>query len=157
MTDDREDTLERAAISLAGDPQIWLSLLWRRRRQAAAIAAGQLSHLLGSTIEFDPDADEADAHSADRAIADATAGREINSRLGRNMPIDALQCQRCAVALQPGIVTEVRPQHYMQPVSWIAGEPEETLMKNLKVDGKQQHPIRAYRCPQCGRLEFFAE
>jgi hypothetical protein len=59
--------------------------------------------------------------------------------------------------MEPGFVTEVRPQHYMQPVSWVAGEPEETLLKNLKVADKQQHPIRANRCIGCGCLEFFAK
>ena len=70
--------------------------------------------------------------------------------------IDAPKCQRCGAEMQPGFITEVRPQHYMQPTSWIAGEPEETLLKNLKVAGKEPHPIRAYRCSRCGCLEFYA-
>lgn len=53
-----EDSADRVATWLAGDEQVWLSLLARREtvRQAAA---GQLSLLAGEPIDFDPAADTA--------------------------------------------------------------------------------------------------
>lgn len=39
---------------------------------------------------------------------------------------------------------------------WIAGEPETSMWSGVKVTGKERHFVKAYRCNQCGRLEFYA-
>jgi hypothetical protein len=51
-----EDSTDRIAIWLAGDEQVWLSLLAREDVTRRRVAAGQLSLLLEEPIEFDPDA-----------------------------------------------------------------------------------------------------
>jgi hypothetical protein len=53
-----EDSADRVATWLAGDEQIWLSLLTRGERVRRA-AARQLGLLVGEPIDYDPAADEA--------------------------------------------------------------------------------------------------
>jgi hypothetical protein len=54
-----EDTTERVVAWLAGDRQVWLSLLSRPELAKRQAAAEQLVELTGGPIEFDPAADEA--------------------------------------------------------------------------------------------------
>ena len=54
-----EDSIDRIATWLAGDEQIWLSLLSRAELPRRRLAAKQLSLLVGLPVEFDPSADEA--------------------------------------------------------------------------------------------------
>jgi hypothetical protein len=54
-----EDTTERVVAWLAGDRQVWLSLLSRPELAKRQAAAEQLAELTGGAIEFDPAADEA--------------------------------------------------------------------------------------------------
>ncbi len=55
---DNEDTTDRIATWLAGDVQVWLSLLSRGELFKRRAAQQQLDQLLGSPIEFDPAAEE---------------------------------------------------------------------------------------------------
>lgn len=55
---DYEDTTDRIATWLAGDEQVWLSLLSRGEVFKRRAAKEQLSLLLGTPIEFDPAAEE---------------------------------------------------------------------------------------------------
>jgi len=54
-----EDSVEQIAVSLAGDPTVWLSLLGRPERATRQMAAQQLIALLGESIPVDPNADPA--------------------------------------------------------------------------------------------------
>jgi hypothetical protein len=54
-----EDSIDRIATWLAGDEQIWLSLMSRSELPRRRLAAKQLSVLVGAPVEFDPAADEA--------------------------------------------------------------------------------------------------
>lgn len=54
-----EDSTDRIASWLAGDPQVWLSLLTRGEAIKRRVSAEQLTALVGAPIEFDPTADEA--------------------------------------------------------------------------------------------------
>ena len=39
---------------------------------------------------------------------------------------------------------------------WIEGEPETTFWSGLKTRGRRMLTITAYRCMNCGYLEFYA-
>jgi hypothetical protein len=54
-----QDSVERLAVWLAGDPRVWVSLLAREDADKRRVAAGQLSELLGETVAFAPRADAA--------------------------------------------------------------------------------------------------
>jgi hypothetical protein len=54
-----EDSIDRIASWLAGDEQIWLSLMSRPEVARRRLAAKQLSMLVGAPVDFDPSADEA--------------------------------------------------------------------------------------------------
>jgi hypothetical protein len=53
-----EDTRDRIATWLAGDSQVWLSLMERPEMAKRRVAAVQLAVLEGTAIEFDPTGDE---------------------------------------------------------------------------------------------------
>jgi hypothetical protein len=55
---DYEDTTDRVATWLAGDQQVWLSLLSRSELFKRRTAADQLTQLAGAPVDFDPAADE---------------------------------------------------------------------------------------------------
>jgi hypothetical protein len=38
---------------------------------------------------------------------------------------------------------------------WVAGRPEATIWRGLKLRGKDQRQIVTYRCPACGYLESY--
>jgi len=42
------------------------------------------------------------------------------------------------------------------PSRWVAGAPERSFLFGTKADGKEQHPIRSFRCASCEFLESFA-
>lgn len=56
---DYEDSADRIATWLAGDEAVWLSLLTRGEPLRRRVAAAQLSLVVGTPIDFDPQADEA--------------------------------------------------------------------------------------------------
>jgi hypothetical protein len=53
-----EDTPDRIATWLSGDPQVWLSMLSRPELFKRRVAAEQLALLVGAPIAFNPEADE---------------------------------------------------------------------------------------------------
>jgi hypothetical protein len=67
--DPREDSAERVALWLAGDPTIWLALLERDDPSVQRWAAQELSRLLEKPVKFDPDADAAARARQRAAIA----------------------------------------------------------------------------------------
>ena len=54
-----DDSPEQVAMSLAGDPVVWLALIARPELATRQIAARQLAGLLGEPIPVDPNADPA--------------------------------------------------------------------------------------------------
>jgi hypothetical protein len=57
MGDGDEDTAENAVMWLAGDPQVWYTLLGREELVKRKVAKEQLERLLAEPVEFDPAAD----------------------------------------------------------------------------------------------------
>ena len=39
---------------------------------------------------------------------------------------------------------------------WVAGEPERSIWRGLKLRGKAPHDVVTYRCKGCGYLESYA-
>ena len=67
-------------------------------------------------------------------------------------------CSVCDTELEPGFVSGF-PSHAVVMSSWVAGQPKRARGLNpqvVRVSPSECHPIKAYRCPECGRLEFFA-
>ncbi|HEX4149185.1 MAG TPA: hypothetical protein VHY20_09365, partial [Pirellulales bacterium] len=67
--EDAEDTADRVANWLAGDPHAWLSLLSRDDASLRQVAAKQLAQLLEMPLKFDASADAATRQAQIKAIA----------------------------------------------------------------------------------------
>jgi hypothetical protein len=64
-------------------------------------------------------------------------------------------CPTCEVPMTEGYIPE-RGQRHHHFASWVEGAPEPTWYGTAKVFDRERYLISAYRCPECGRLEIFA-
>jgi predicted RNA-binding Zn-ribbon protein involved in translation (DUF1610 family) len=66
------------------------------------------------------------------------------------------QCPKCGRTLSRGFVLD-RRRHSTGDVSrWIEGEPAKSFWFGIKVRGRRQLPMEAYRCEGCGFVELYA-
>jgi Double zinc ribbon len=66
-----------------------------------------------------------------------------------------LLCPKCAHAFERGFVLE-ESQAYYGPQVWIEGKPEYTHFDTLDLADRRVWMMRAYRCVECGFIEFYA-
>jgi hypothetical protein len=57
--------------------------------------------------------------------------------------------------MEPGYVIDTGYGSLGVP-KWISGEPVRSIWTGLKVRGKEQLPVKTYRCRRCGYLESYA-
>ena len=57
--------------------------------------------------------------------------------------------------MQEGFVPDQSGAHQGVPI-WIAGAPQTGFLGGAKIEGKEAHAIRTYRCVKCGFLESYA-
>jgi hypothetical protein len=70
--------------------------------------------------------------------------------------IDRRTCARCHGPMETGFVADFQTgAGAMTPSQWIAGTPEPSFWTGTWT-GDRRFPIRAFRCTQCGLLEFWA-
>jgi len=76
----------------------------------------------------------------------------------RLSPVNSeIHCTHCGTAgLEPGFVEDTG-QGARGYARWIAGALERGPLGNARLMGKTRSQIDAYRCPQCGHLELFAQ
>jgi hypothetical protein len=66
------------------------------------------------------------------------------------------RCAHCQGPLEPGFVADFqRRQYTMTPSEWVAGSPQPSFWTGTWT-GDRRFPIQAFRCTQCGHLEFWA-
>jgi hypothetical protein len=59
--------------------------------------------------------------------------------------------------MQVGFVPEVAPgSGQIEVPRWVTGKPEFSFFGSAKIEGKEQHTIRTFRCVKCGYLESYA-
>jgi hypothetical protein len=63
-------------------------------------------------------------------------------------------CSRCEGSLEPGFIADFR-HGGMGPSEWVAGTPQPSFWTGTWI-GDRRYPIQAFRCMQCGHLEFWA-
>jgi hypothetical protein len=57
--------------------------------------------------------------------------------------------------MERGFVLD-RRRNMAGPAQWVSGEPERSFWFGVKLGGRKRLTLAAYRCPRCGRMEFFA-
>lgn len=65
-------------------------------------------------------------------------------------------CQKCGGEMVDGFILE--SGHYNSPSAamWTSGRPEKSFLTGVKTAGRDQYPIRSFRCNYCGFLESYA-
>jgi hypothetical protein len=72
--------------------------------------------------------------------------------------MDNLKCGKCGNTTSIGFILEIGHYNALSVSQWIEGKPEKSFWGNgLKLDGKAEYPVTAYRCTSCGHLEFYAD
>jgi predicted nucleic-acid-binding Zn-ribbon protein len=65
------------------------------------------------------------------------------------------ECPKCRGAMEIGHIPDVT--YGGATISqWTEGEPERSMLTGIKIRGKRRIEITAYRCTNCGFLEFYA-
>lgn len=64
-------------------------------------------------------------------------------------------CPKCGGAMAEGFVKDVG-YGTQAPSSWIEGAPVRSIWTGVKLKGRAQYQIAAFRCNRCGFLEHYA-
>ncbi len=67
----------------------------------------------------------------------------------------SLECLRCSGSMEPGFIVD---EGYGKSViaKWVAGEPQKSFWRGLRLRGNEQIEVATYRCRRCGYLESYA-
>ena len=67
----------------------------------------------------------------------------------------SLSCPRCSESMESGYILD-EGYGTRTVAKWVAGEPERSIWRGLKLRGKAPHDVVTYRCKGCGYLESYA-
>ena len=70
------------------------------------------------------------------------------------MDAQTIKCSQCNGELKDGFLAD-KTIFGTSPLEWIEGYPENTLFSGMKTSGGSRHTVYAYRCDDCGRIEFY--
>ncbi len=65
-------------------------------------------------------------------------------------------CPVCKVRMEEGFVLDRIQSSSAKPQTWSEGEPELSIWGTVKVKGRRQFAVTAFRCPNCGMLAHYA-
>ena len=66
------------------------------------------------------------------------------------------RCAKCGGGRDGGFLLETGHGNARSVTAWVEGEPQKSIWMGLSLDGRARHDIRAFRCRDCGFLEFYA-
>lgn len=64
-------------------------------------------------------------------------------------------CPDCRTAMEGGFLRDRTDSGSVQ-AAWVEGAPERSTWTGLKLKGRRQIPLYAWRCPRCALVRFFA-
>jgi hypothetical protein len=64
-------------------------------------------------------------------------------------------CPDCNRRLEEGFLLD-RSENGRAVARWIEGAPERSVWTGVKLKGRRNLPVSAWRCPRCGLLRFHA-
>ncbi len=67
---------------------------------------------------------------------------------------ETMKCGRCGHEMEEGYLLDINFVR-LERISWVQGTPEEGFL-GVKIGMRDQYYVTAYRCKECGSLEFFA-
>jgi predicted nucleic-acid-binding Zn-ribbon protein len=72
--------------------------------------------------------------------------------------MENFQCSKCGSATSMGFIMEKGDYNAISVSAWIEGKYDENSFLNIMLGPrKPKYPITAYRCVNCGYLEFYAK
>lgn len=73
-----------------------------------------------------------------------------------NTAAAALHCPKCSSDMQEGFIPDAISTISYKPVVWVSDKRETSPWTGVRMTGKQQKLIKAFRCTGCGYLEMYA-
>jgi hypothetical protein len=71
------------------------------------------------------------------------------------MSIPDLSCAKCKAKMEEGFILD-HSHTAMTVATWASGVPEKTFIGSMNLKGRQQVPLRTFRCTACGYVESYA-
>jgi hypothetical protein len=65
-------------------------------------------------------------------------------------------CAKCQAKMEEGFILD-HSHTVITVATWASGLPEKTIIGSMKLKGKQQIPLRTFRCTACGYVESYAK
>ena len=67
----------------------------------------------------------------------------------------SFNCPKCSGHMEDGFVLDNTHGGYAQS-TWVEGSPAKSFWVGLKLQGREQIPVKTLRCESCGYLESYA-
>ena len=64
------------------------------------------------------------------------------------------KCSKCGADMREGFLVDPVHVPYGVPM-WVSDQPEFGTFGGAKIDGKEAHSVRTFRCTKCGYLESY--
>ena len=78
----------------------------------------------------------------------------LESQIGKRVV-----CPKCEGVMREGFVPDYTKEEFLatqlRPGVWVAGRPQSSFWTGTWT-GEERYPVRAFRCDECGYLEFYA-
>lgn len=82
--------------------------------------------------------------------------KTIHTPSEASVPSTAPECRDCRVAMDAGLMLDRTHGGSEQPM-WIKGTADKGIFGLIKERDRERLPVVTFRCPNCGRLESFAQ
>lgn len=66
-----------------------------------------------------------------------------------------IECPKCDAEMTEGFVLDRGHFNAKMKAVWVEGQPEESFWTGLKTSDRDIFNVQAFRCQQCGYLEFY--
>lgn len=66
------------------------------------------------------------------------------------------QCSRCNSDMERGFLLERGDGSVLSPETWVAGEPQKSVLAGVSLKNKKIFEVITFRCVACGHLDSYA-
>ena len=69
--------------------------------------------------------------------------------------VTEIECSKCGGKMLRGFIFDRGHYEHKEQQVWVEGEPERSFWSGVKNKDRNTYSVDAYRCSDCGRLEFY--
>jgi DNA-directed RNA polymerase subunit RPC12/RpoP len=69
--------------------------------------------------------------------------------------VTEIECSKCGGKMLKGFIFDRGHYEHKEQQVWVEGEPERSFWSGVKTKDRNTYSVDAYRCSDCGRLDFY--